>query len=50
VNKGIDLTPGKEGGTWLGLNRSGRVSALLNLDRNEHGFEENKNGRGLTIF
>lgn len=50
INKGIDLTPGKEGGTWLGLNRSGRISALLNLDRNEHGFEENKTGRGLTIF
>lgn len=43
---GVDLTPGKEGGTWLGMNRWGKIGVLLNLDRTDHGFEENKSGRG----
>lgn len=46
----MDLTPGKEGGTWLGASRIGKIGALLNLDRNEHGFEENKSGRGCLEF
>jgi uncharacterized protein with NRDE domain len=43
---GCDLTPGKEGGTWLGLNRHGRVGVLLNLDRAKYENDENKAGRG----
>jgi uncharacterized protein with NRDE domain len=43
---GCDMTPGKEGGTWIGLNRNGRVGVLLNLDRNKYDNDENKLGRG----
>ena len=36
----------KKRGTWLGLSRLGKIGVLLNLDRVQHGFEENKEGRG----
>ena len=29
------MTLGKEGGTWLGMNKYGKISALLNLDKIE---------------
>ena len=45
--KGVDLTPNKEGGTWLGCNRFGKIAALLNLDQEEHGLDDpTKEGRG----
>lgn len=46
---GTDQTPGKEGGTWLGLNRYGKIGALLNLDRIDYeADDQNKEGRGRT--
>ena len=27
----IDLTPGREGGTWLGLSKTGKFAVLLNI-------------------
>jgi uncharacterized protein with NRDE domain len=47
---GCDMTPGKEGGTWLGLNRQGRVGVLLNLDRAKYENDEKKAGRGSFNF
>jgi uncharacterized protein with NRDE domain len=47
---GQDLTPGKEGGTWLGMSKFGKVSALLNLDRLDYADDDmNKAGRGFMI-
>ena len=46
---GTDLTPGKEGGTWLGVSRLGKVGVLLNLDRHEYENSENKEGRGFFV-
>lgn len=46
---GTDLTPGKEGGTWLGLSKLGKVSALLNLDSNVYGNDPSKEGRGFLV-
>ena len=46
---GIDLTDGKEGGTWLGLSKLGKIGVLLNLDRNKYENDENKEGRGFMV-
>ena len=44
------MTPGKEGGTWLGLSRFGKIGVLLNLDRHDYGYDElNKLGRGSLV-
>lgn len=44
----MDLTPGKEGGTWLGTSRFGKVAVLLNLNSTDYsnGDNPNKEGRG----
>ncbi len=45
---GVDATPGKEGGTWLGLNKRGKIGVLLNLNAEDYGLNENdKGGRGF---
>lgn len=44
------MTPGKEGGTWLGMNRNGKIGLLLNLDRKAFGFDESKSGRGYIKY
>ena len=47
---GQDLTPGKEGGTWLGMSKYGKISALLNLDSLDYADDDkNKAGRGFMI-
>ncbi|ESP01734.1 hypothetical protein LOTGIDRAFT_200139 [Lottia gigantea] len=43
---GLDNEPGKEGGTWLGLNKNGRIGILLNIPNN---FRENMKGRGYLV-
>jgi uncharacterized protein with NRDE domain len=46
----IDLTPAKEGGTWLGMSKATcKIGCLVNLDRNEYDFSENKEGRGFLV-
>lgn len=44
----MDMTPGKEGGTWLGCSRLGKVGVLLNLDSHDHAPDSyGKEGRGI---
>jgi len=45
----IDMTPGKEGGTWLGLSKLGRIGCLLNLNGLEYPADQNKKGRGNLV-
>lgn len=48
---GMDLTPGKEGGTWLGTSRLGKIGVLLNLNSVDYGIEfDSKEGRGYLNF
>lgn len=50
ITLGQDMTLGKEGGTWLGMNKYGKISALLNLDKIDYsGDDPNKAGRGFMI-
>ncbi len=47
----MDLTPGKEGGTWIGASRFGKVSALLNLNSHDYSTDNpNKEGRGQGLI
>ena len=32
---GQDMQPGKEGGTWLAMNKHGRISVLLNVGQSD---------------
>jgi uncharacterized protein with NRDE domain len=45
---GRDMTPGREGGTWLGMSRSGRVALLTNISTGQMGVKTGK-GRGHVI-
>ena len=42
----MDLEPGREGGTWLGLSVTGRFSALLNVLARQ---SKDKKGRGTYL-
>lgn len=44
---GVDLTPGKEGGTWMGVSRGGRVGVLLNVSSATS--DPQKLGRGFIV-
>lgn len=47
---GTDLTPQKEGGTWLGLSKTGKIGCLLNLDKKDYSIDDiNKEGRGFIV-
>ncbi|XP_076230899.1 transport and golgi organization 2 [Calliopsis andreniformis] len=46
---GLDMEPGKEGGTWLALSLAGKVGVILNLT-NEKGLSDSpRKGRGFLI-
>ncbi|XP_011644020.1 transport and Golgi organization 2 homolog [Pogonomyrmex barbatus] len=45
---GIDMEPGKEGGTWLGISVKGKAGIILNLI-NEDATDSPKKGRGFLI-
>lgn len=45
-----DLTPGKEGGTWLGVSKLGRIGVLLNLSSKNYPNDPNKLGRGIDFI
>ncbi|GFS47001.1 transport and Golgi organization protein 2 homolog [Trichonephila inaurata madagascariensis] len=44
---GMDLEPGKEGGTWLALSEKGKIGALLNILQPDEEILPNKKGRGF---
>ena len=46
---GRDMTPGKEGGTWLGISRSGRVGMLTNITTGKFAVKDAK-GRGHLVI
>ena len=46
---GRDMTPGKEGGTWLGISRSGRVGMLTNITTGKFTLK-NAKGRGNLVI
>ncbi|KAK6195401.1 hypothetical protein SNE40_000840 [Patella caerulea] len=43
---GLDDEPGREGGTWLGMNKNGRIGILLNIFGE---MDPNKKGRGFFV-
>ena len=44
VLTGMDLEPGRKGGTWLGLSKTGRFAVLLNILEE---LKPNMKGRGM---
>ncbi|GFU29450.1 hypothetical protein NPIL_447961, partial [Nephila pilipes] len=44
---GMDLEPGKAGGTWLAMNKHGKIGALLNILQPDEEILPNKKGRGF---
>ncbi|XP_064612493.1 transport and Golgi organization protein 2 homolog [Liolophura sinensis] len=44
---GLDEEPGKEGGTWLGLSKTGHFASLLNILSSQN--DPNKKGRGHLV-
>ena len=46
---GMDLEPGKEGGTWLGLNKDGKFAAITNYRQGPKFINANAIGRGFLV-
>ncbi|CAF1317355.1 unnamed protein product, partial [Didymodactylos carnosus] len=46
---GQDITPSREGGTWLGFNTQGRIGVLLNLPKSTDNESDNKKSRGFIV-
>ncbi|XP_076181764.1 transport and golgi organization 2 isoform X2 [Ptiloglossa arizonensis] len=46
---GIDMEPGKEGGTWLALSITGKAGVILNLSNEESSTNITRKGRGFLI-
>ncbi|CAF1247363.1 unnamed protein product, partial [Didymodactylos carnosus] len=46
---GQDITPSREGGTWLGFNTQGRIGVLLNLPKSTDHESDNKKSRGFIV-
>lgn len=46
---GMDLESGREGGTWMAMNRSGQIGALLNVLRPLRKVIHGKRNRGIAI-
>ena len=44
LSTGIDLVPGRKGGTWLGLSTTGRFAVLLNVQED---LKRKMRGRGM---
>ena len=43
---GVDLVPGHEGGSWLGMSKTGRLGALTNILAKR---QSNKKSRGTSF-
>nr|XP_042907745.1 transport and Golgi organization 2 homolog isoform X2 [Parasteatoda tepidariorum] len=46
---GRDMEPGKEGGTWLAMSKTGKIAALLNILQPDEEILPNKKGRGFLV-
>lgn len=46
---GMDLEPGKEGGTWLGITKDGKFAALTNYKQAQQFVNSNAIGRGYLV-
>lgn len=46
---GIDIEPGKEGGTWFAMSKTGKLAALLNILQPDDEIQANKKGRGFLV-
>lgn len=46
---GMDLKPGKEGGTWLGVNKNGKFATVTNYRQASTFFNPNAIGRGHLV-
>lgn len=44
MNLGLDMEPGREGGTWFGTSKSSKTGALLNILQTDPCLD--KQGRG----
>ena len=45
----MDLEPGKEGGTWFGLNKDGKFAAITNYRQGAKFINANAVGRGFLV-
>ncbi|XP_072163577.1 transport and Golgi organization protein 2 homolog isoform X1 [Diadema setosum] len=48
VISSVDMTTGKEGGTWLGMSKKGRLAFILNIFSPD-GIREDAKGRGALV-
>ena len=46
---GRDMTPGKEGGTWLAMSKTGRLAFLLNIRNPDTIVDPEARGRGSLV-
>uniref|UniRef100_T1J2R1 Transport and Golgi organization protein 2 n=1 Tax=Strigamia maritima TaxID=126957 RepID=T1J2R1_STRMM len=49
IISGLDMEPGKEGGTWLGMTKTGRIGVLLNILQPVGQTNVEKKGRGFLV-
>ena len=45
----MDLFPGKEGGTWLGMTKNGKIGILTNYRQGKKFRNQNAKGRGHLV-
>lgn len=46
---GTDQEPGKEGGTWLAMSKTGKIGVLLNILQADEDILPDKKGRGENM-
>ncbi|KAH9525715.1 Transport and Golgi organization protein 2 [Bulinus truncatus] len=46
IRQGLDVMPGRAGGTWLGMSKDGKIGALLNILAQQ---DLSKEGRGFLV-
>jgi len=49
VVSGLDMEPGKEGGTWLAMSKTGKIGVLLNILQPDEELLPGKKGRGFLV-
>ncbi|KAK7080908.1 Transport and Golgi organization protein 2 [Halocaridina rubra] len=46
---GMDVEKGREGGTWLGITKTGKIGCLLNIFQPKDSFSKDGAGRGFLV-